>query len=147
MDRNLLIPTLMANDDPQAQSGPACVFMVWELGMDFTFLKGWTGTSLVAQWLRILLPMQGTRVWALVPEDPTCCRATRPVCHNYWACALDPVLSSLCSATREATAVGSTRTATKSSPRSPQLGKACAQQRRHNAAKNKLIFSKKGWTK
>ena len=40
-------------------------------------------TSLVAQWLRILLPMQGTQVQALVQEDPTCCRATKPVCHNY----------------------------------------------------------------
>ena len=40
-------------------------------------------TSLVAQWLRICLPMQGTRVPALVQEDPTCRRATRPVSHNY----------------------------------------------------------------
>ena len=45
------------------------------------------GTSLVAQWLRIRLQMQGTRVRALVWEDPTCCGATKPVCHNYWACA------------------------------------------------------------
>ena len=48
------------------------------------------GASLVAQWLRILLPMQRTRVRALVQEDPTCCGATRPVCHNCWACALEP---------------------------------------------------------
>ena len=46
--------------------------------------------SLVAQWLRIHLPMQGTRVRALVREDPTCLGATGPVCHNYWACALEP---------------------------------------------------------
>ena len=39
--------------------------------------------SLVAQWLRIRLPMQGTRVRALVLEDPTCRRATRPGHHNY----------------------------------------------------------------
>ena len=39
--------------------------------------------SLVAQWLRICLPMQGTRVRALVWEDPTCHRAARPVSHNY----------------------------------------------------------------
>ena len=39
--------------------------------------------SLVAQWLRICLPMQGTRVQALVWEDPTCRGATRPVSHNY----------------------------------------------------------------
>ena len=43
--------------------------------------------SLVAQWLRICLPMQGTRVRALVWEDPTCRGATKPVSHNYWACA------------------------------------------------------------
>ena len=42
-----------------------------------------TGASLVVQWLRICLPMQGTRVRALVWEDPTCCGATRPVSHNY----------------------------------------------------------------
>ena len=41
------------------------------------------GASLVAQWLRICLLMQGTRVRALVWEDPTCRRATGPVSHNY----------------------------------------------------------------
>ena len=39
--------------------------------------------SLVAQWLRICLPMQGTQVRALVWEDPTCRGATGPVSHNY----------------------------------------------------------------
>ncbi|KAJ8794285.1 hypothetical protein J1605_003242 [Eschrichtius robustus] len=39
--------------------------------------------SLVAQWLRIHLPMQGTWVRDLVREDPTCHGATKPVCHNY----------------------------------------------------------------
>ena len=39
--------------------------------------------SLVAQWLRICLLMQGTRVRALVWEDPTCRGATGPVSHNY----------------------------------------------------------------
>ena len=46
--------------------------------------------SLVAQWLRIRPPRQGTRVRALVQEDPTCRGATKPECHNYWACALEP---------------------------------------------------------
>ena len=41
------------------------------------------GTSLVAQWLRIRLPMQGTWVQSLVQEDPTCRVATKPMCHNY----------------------------------------------------------------
>ena len=40
------------------------------------------GTSRVAQWLRIRLPMQGTRVRALVREDPTCRGAAKPVRHN-----------------------------------------------------------------
>ena len=42
-----------------------------------------TGASLVAQWLGICLPMKGTRVRALVWEDPTCRGATKPVSHNY----------------------------------------------------------------
>ena len=42
-----------------------------------------TCTSLVAQWLRIRLPMQGTQVRALAWEGPTCRGATKPVRHNY----------------------------------------------------------------
>ena len=52
-----------------------------------TVTKEVEGASLVAQWLRICLQMQGTRVRALVWEDPTCRGATRSVSHNYWACA------------------------------------------------------------
>ena len=48
----------------------------------YLFLKiPWT--SQVVQWLRIRLPMQGTRVRALVWEDPTCCGATKPMRQNY----------------------------------------------------------------
>ena len=47
------------------------------------FTKQTHRASPVAQWLRICLPMQGTRVRALVWEDPTCHGATRPVSHNY----------------------------------------------------------------
>ena len=47
------------------------------------FLKLKVGTSLMAQWLRIHLPMQGTRIRALVWEDPTYSRATKPMHHNY----------------------------------------------------------------
>ena len=46
--------------------------------------------SLVAQWLRIRLPMQETRVRALAWEDSACHGATKPVHHNYWAWALEP---------------------------------------------------------
>ena len=44
---------------------------------------------------------------------------------------------SLCSATREATMVGGPRTAMRSGPRLPQLGRALAQKRRPNTAINK----------
>ena len=54
------------------------------------FIKIKNGASLVVQWLRIRLPMQGTWVQALVQEDPTCRGATKPVRHNYWACSLEP---------------------------------------------------------
>ena len=43
-------------------------------------LKNWA--SPVAQWLGICLPMRGTRVRALVWEDPTCRGAAGPVSHS-----------------------------------------------------------------
>ena len=45
---------------------------------------------LVAQWWRNRLPIQETWIWSLIQEDPTCCRTTKPVRHNYWACAPEP---------------------------------------------------------
>ena len=62
----------------------------WKYKKKKLALKKSLGASLVAQWLRILLPVQGTRVRALVQEDPTCRGATKPMRHNYWACALEP---------------------------------------------------------
>ena len=56
-----------------------------DVGTSFEFFslkRDGTGASLVAQWLRICLPMQGTRVRALVWEDPTCRGAAGPVSHN-----------------------------------------------------------------
>ena len=50
--------------------------------------------SLVVQWLRICLPMQGTWVQFLVWEDPTCCGAMKPMCQSHW-----PLLLSLWAAT------------------------------------------------
>ena len=59
---------------------------------------------------------------------------------------VQPLLSlraqSLC-ATRGASAMRSPRTATESSPRSPQLERACAQQQRSSTAINKWCFFKK----
>ena len=41
-------------------------------------------TSLVAPWLRICLPMQGTWVRSQIGEDFTyCLGATKPMSHNY----------------------------------------------------------------
>ena len=42
------------------------------------FLKSY-GTSLVAQWIGIHLPMQGTGVQSLIQEDSTCLEAAEPV--------------------------------------------------------------------
>ena len=47
-----------------------------------TFSKVASRASLVAQWLRICLLMQETRVRALVWEDPTCHGAAGPVSHS-----------------------------------------------------------------
>ena len=92
-------------------------------------------TSLVVKWLRIHLPVHGTRVWALVWEDPTCRGASKPVCRNYWAREpqlLKPVHLEAKLCKREATTMRSSCTATNSSPCSPQLEKACVQQWRLN---------------
>ena len=59
------------------------LFIICQLYPQENCLRKTKGASLVAQWLRICLPMQGTRVRALVWEDPTCRGATRPVSHNY----------------------------------------------------------------
>ena len=60
----------------------------WELIRNVNF-----GASLVVQWLRICLPMQGTRIRSLVHEDSKCRQATKPVCHNYCnLSALEPAL-------------------------------------------------------
>ena len=80
--------------------------------------------------------MQGTQVRALVWEDPTCRGATKPVRHNYWA--REPQLLSPRATTTEACAPRARAPQQekppqwearapqqKSSPRSPQLEKAC----------------------
>ena len=44
----------------------------------------------MVQGLGVCLPIQGPRVRSLVPEDPTCHRASKPVLHSYWRQALEP---------------------------------------------------------
>ena len=63
---------------PEDQDGVGCK----NVGAAPGVKKG-ARASLVVQWLRIRLPMQGTRVRALVREDPTCRGATKLVHHNY----------------------------------------------------------------
>ena len=78
----------VGKDDPanyrswSFRSQQSSEMFLWKVG---------SGTSLVAQSLRICLPMQGTRVRSLVQEDPTCCGQTKPVCHKYWDCPPEPV--------------------------------------------------------
>ena len=61
-----------------------CTFYIYVLYIHtfYTYINLY-GASLVAQWLRICLLMQGTQVRAPVWEDPTCRGATGPVSHNY----------------------------------------------------------------
>ena len=96
-----------------------------------------TGTPLGVQWLRVPLPIQGTRVRLLVWEDSTCHRATEPMHHDYWDWMLQlpkPMPIELTLRSRR-----SLHTARRNQPCSLQVEKACAQQRRPSTAKiNKL---------
>ena len=59
------------------------VFKIWE-------------TSPVVQWLRICLSILGTWIPSPLQKDPMCQGAAKPMCHNYWACVLNPVLNTSC---------------------------------------------------
>ena len=57
--------------------------VVHALGLQELILLKWPyWTSLVAQWERIRLPMQGIWVQSLAWEDSTCRGATKPVHRN-----------------------------------------------------------------
>ena len=60
-----------------------------KINMNLVTFKIIMWASLVVQWLRIHLPMQGTQVQSLVQEDSTCCRATKPMYHTR-ACVPEP---------------------------------------------------------
>ena len=83
--------------------------------------------------------MQGTHIWSLVRENPTCLRETKPLGHNHWSLRTE----NLCTATGETTAVRSPSIATKCSPWLPQLKKAFRQKWKPRTAKNKWILKKK----
>ena len=72
-------------------------------------LKVDTQTSLVVQWLRIHLPMQGRWIWLLVWEDPHA-MGQLSLC----AVTTEPALEGVSSTTRDATAIRSLYTTTKS---------------------------------
>ena len=64
--------------------------------------KQFSRTSLVAQWLRIRLPVQGTRVRALVREDTTCRGAHVPQLQTLRSRDCEPQLLSPRATTTEA---------------------------------------------
>ena len=109
------------------------------------------GTSLVEQWTRIHLPMQGTQIWSLAQEDSTCCRATKPPVPQILSLhsrphrlqqlgprlqLLKPVRIEHISIAREATSMRSLCTS-KNSPHLPQVEKAPTQQWTPSKSKNK----------
>ena len=53
------------------------------LTLDDTLIENHERNSLVVQWSRIHLAMQGTLVPSLVWKDLTCHGATEPMCHSY----------------------------------------------------------------
>ena len=62
------------------QNGPQNQLLVRRVAEAFKHLLC---TLLVVQRIRLHLPMQGTQVQSLIQEDPTCRRATEPMCLNY----------------------------------------------------------------
>ena len=62
----------------------------WFLSVGNSFQRPQSGTSLVVQWLRIHLIMQGTRVWSLVPEDSTATEQLSLGTTLLSPCALEP---------------------------------------------------------
>ena len=111
----------------------------------------------MAQWISIL---PRTQVLFLIQEDPTCCRATKPVCHTSEAAleAWEPPLLSPCavttetplpyspgSETREARAMRSLRTARKGRPHLLQLKKSLSSARKTQGSQKQTenCFKKK----
>ena len=84
-----------------------------------------------------------TWVWALVWEDSTCCRRLKACSPNYVSLCAEtteacvPELHEACSATTEAAAMRHLSTTAKRSLCSPQLDRACIQQRTPSPAKIK----------
>ena len=101
-------------------------------------------TSLVVQWLRIHLPMQGIRsgMIAHVAEQLSLCTTTtEPASRNDWAWMLQLLMPAYLKpmfCNKRSHQNEKLSTVMKSSPSSPQLEKAHMQQQRPSAAKNSL---------
>ena len=93
--------------------------------------------SLVAQWLRIRLPMQGARVRTLGLEDPTCCRATKARVPQLLSLPSRVCEPQLLKPTHLEPVLCNKRSHHNEKPTDHDKEKAHAQQRRPNAAKNK----------
>ena len=116
------------------------------------------GASLVVQRLRIHLPMQGTWVWSPVQEEPTGPGVMKPMCHTYWACALEPLSPSYWDHKPQPRKPVHPRARApqqekppqwearapqlESSPQSLKLEKACAQPWRPSTTINRVSMSK-----
>ena len=82
-ERSQCLPSAIAQNGPHRPVGTKAVEEFQFVMMDRLFREPLPGISLVALWLRIRLPVQGTWVRALVREYPTCRGATKPMSHNY----------------------------------------------------------------
>ena len=87
--------------------------------------------SLVAQWLKIHVPMQGTQLCSLVWEDSICHGATKPTCQNYWSPSAHDK--------RRHRNEKPTHHKRRVCPRSPQLQKTHSQQQRSSTVKKTYI--------
>ena len=96
--------------------------------------------------------MQETQVQSLVREDPTCWEATKPMCHNYWASALEAqesqlawspcTLESLCYTIKKAIAMRSLCTVAREQPPLAAMREKPTQQWRPTQP-NKYFYLKK----
>ena len=107
--------------------------------------------SLVAQWLESACQCRGPGFYPWSRKIPhvteqlspwaTTTEAHKPQLLSPHAAATEARMPRACALWREATAMRSPRTTMKSSPHSPQLEEARAQQQRPNTAKKKIFFS------
>ena len=82
--------TLTEDKDKLGTKGRTFWWTPTKIPEEIPWSKSSRGISLMVQWLKTCLPMQGTGVRSLVWEDFTCSRATKSVGYNYWAGALEP---------------------------------------------------------